>query len=171
MERTRKKDIVVAAGGLGREIASVLTKYFDQEYEFIGFVDDGLKKGSEVNSYPVLGGLQLLKNSDEKYRVFIGIGNPQVNYKIIDDLEIDDSPLEFPNLISPNAHLHNEHTIKMGVGNILCDGLIITTNISIGDFNLLNLATTIGHDALIGNYCSLKPSVNINGGALEIMSM
>ena len=41
----------------------------------------------------------------------------------------------------------------------------MTTNITIGNFNLFNLSSTFGHDASIADFCSIMPGVNISGGA------
>lgn len=40
---------------------------------------------------------------------------------------------------------------------------MITTNIRIGDFVVLNLQCTVGHDSIIKDYSSLMPSVNVSG--------
>ena len=39
-------------------------------------------------------------------------------------------------------------------------------NISLGNFNLLNVFTQLGHDSKIGNYNIIMPSVNISGGVV-----
>lgn len=39
----------------------------------------------------------------------------------------------------------------------------ITVNVNLGDFVIVNLNSTIGHDVRISNFCSLMPSVNISG--------
>src|SRR5690606_3619382 len=53
--------------------------------------------------------------------------------------------------------------IRMGVGNIICHNSILTTNIDLGDFNIINLNCTIGHDSYIKNYVTLSPAVNVSG--------
>jgi acetyltransferase-like isoleucine patch superfamily enzyme len=42
---------------------------------------------------------------------------------------------------------------------------MITTNIVVGRHVLLNLGCTIGHDAVLGDFSSLMPQVNLGGGS------
>ena len=40
---------------------------------------------------------------------------------------------------------------------------MVTTNVLIKDFVILNLQCTVGHDTVIEDYASFMPSVNISG--------
>jgi UDP-3-O-[3-hydroxymyristoyl] glucosamine N-acyltransferase len=51
----------------------------------------------------------------------------------------------------------------MGQGNFICAGTIITSNVTIGSHVHLNLHTTVGHDAIIGDFVTTAPNVNISG--------
>ena len=53
--------------------------------------------------------------------------------------------------------------IKIGEGSIICAGTILTTNLVFGKFTQLNLLTTIGHDTILGDFCTTGPGVNISG--------
>jgi sugar O-acyltransferase (sialic acid O-acetyltransferase NeuD family) len=163
MAVTKQKIVVVGAGGLGREIAAMLNSYFSNQYDLMGFVDDAKQAHDTVNGMYILGGVDWLLKQ-ENLRVVIGIGNPQIKRKIVEQLALN-CGLNYPNLIHPHARLHARSFIQIGKGNVITDGCILTTNISLGNFNLINLNTTIGHDAVIGNYCSIMPGVNISGGA------
>ena len=70
--------------------------------------------------------------------------------------------LNFPSLIHPNVLIGSDEVI-IGNGCIICASNIITVNISIGNFVILNLGCTVGHDTRIGDYCSFMPAVNISG--------
>ena len=50
----------------------------------------------------------------------------------------------------------------MGKGNIVCAGNILTVDITLGDFNIINLDCTVGHDAVLHSYVTVYPSVNIS---------
>ena len=52
--------------------------------------------------------------------------------------------LEFPNIIDPSVQMSER--ITMGKGNIICAGNILTVDIALGDFNIINLDCTVGHD-------------------------
>lgn len=53
--------------------------------------------------------------------------------------------------------------VEFGEGCIICAGNIITVDIKIGNHVIVNLDCTIGHDAKIGDYSTVLPSVNISG--------
>lgn len=162
-----KTEIVVfGAGGFGREVAAMLRySALNEEYEILGFVDDGLEAGTAVNGMVVLGNTEYLLRVSNPMAVVMGIGEPAVRRKVIDKLNVNKN-LHWPNIVHPMARLHDPANIRMGEGNIVCDGNIITTNVMLGDFNIINLSCTLGHDAVLGSYCSLMPTVNVSGGAI-----
>ena len=51
----------------------------------------------------------------------------------------------------------------MGKGNILCAGTILTADIVLKDFVILNLDCTVGHDVQLESYVTVYPSANISG--------
>ena len=53
--------------------------------------------------------------------------------------------------------------VQLGIGNILMPYTTYTADVVLGNFNMINIGSTIGHDAQIGNYNSIFPSVNISG--------
>jgi sugar O-acyltransferase (sialic acid O-acetyltransferase NeuD family) len=67
---------------------------------------------------------------------------------------------KFWNYISPRAYVGE---LEMGTGNFICAGVIITSNVKIGNHVHLNLNTTIGHDVVLGDFVTTAPSVNISG--------
>lgn len=158
-----EKIIVLGAGGFGREIAAMLKTYFAEDYHVVGFVDDGAEVNTQVNTLSVLGGTDWLAQQ-ENLSVVFGIGAPQIKRALYEQLKTNAS-LNFPNLIHPKARMHAPSFIEMGVGNVVTDNCVFTTNIKIGSFNLFNLNTTIGHDVVVENFCSIMPGVNISGGA------
>lgn len=52
---------------------------------------------------------------------------------------------------------------KIGIGNIFCQGSILTTGITIGNHCQFNLQTSVGHDCKIGDYVTCAPKVSISG--------
>lgn len=162
------KTIIIGAGGLGREVAATIQNYLNDHFELLGFVDDGVEAGKLINDIAVLGGVEWLQQQEGELAIVFGIGSPRVKKTIFEKLE--SRSFLFPTIIHPNARIHDRQFVKMGRGNIISDGTIITTNVSLGDFNLINLSCTIGHDAAIGDFCSIMPGVNISGGA-ELKSL
>lgn len=56
--------------------------------------------------------------------------------------------------------------VEIGIGTIICAGSIITTNIYIGNHVIINLICTIGHDAIIKDFCTLHPGINVSGNVI-----
>lgn len=57
---------LIGAGGLGREIAVTLSHpIFQNKYLIAGFIDDKQKPGTLINTIPVLGNLEWLKNQKQ----------------------------------------------------------------------------------------------------------
>lgn len=157
------KDIViVGAGGFGREVKTIIdaVNKGKKTYNFLGFYDDGIEKGTQVNQYPVLGKLSDLNALQQETAVVLGIGNPIVKSNIIASLT--NTFLDFPTLIHPNVVI-SEDEVAIGKGTVICAGSILTCNIRIGEFVTLNLMCSVGHDTTIGNYASFMPAVNISG--------
>lgn len=157
------KDIVIiGAGGFGREVKVLLDDINKTQptYIFKGFYDDGVKMGSLVNGFNVLGGISDLNDVSTSIQVVVAIGAPDTKRKIIEQL--NNPHLEFPTLIHPSV-ICSDDIVSIGKGCIICAGNIITCNIEIQDFVILNLMCTVGHDTTIKKYASFMPSVNISG--------
>lgn len=157
------KDIAIfGAGGFGREVKTIIDAINKSEpsYNFIGFYDDGIEKGTIVNGFPVLGGIQELNEVSSELSLIISIGDPRIKENILN--KIENSFIKFPTIIHPNASISSDD-VQIGKGTIICEGTIITCNIKIGDFVIFNLMCTVGHDTTIDNYCAFMPSVNISG--------
>ena len=157
------KDIViVGAGGFGREVKTIIDAINanSKTYNFLGFYDDTIAKGTLINNAPILGNLNDLNALNTTVGVLLGIGDPISKSKIIEFLK--NELLYFPTIIHPSVII-SQDDVTIDNGCIICAGTIITCNIKLGKFVTLNLMCTVGHDTTIGDYCSFMPSVNISG--------
>ena len=156
-----KKNLVVfGAGGLGREVVSMLKAL--HQWEVKGFYDDGKAIGELIGGIPVLGSINELLSVEENIAVVIAIGNPAIKMKVAERLSAN-SFLTFPTLIHPNAIIQDSASVTFGEGSIIAAGAILTTGIYIGRHVLLNLNCTVGHDVDVGDYSSIMPGANIAG--------
>lgn len=129
-----KNIAIFGAGGFGREVKTIIdaiNKQIPNTYNFIGFYDDGIKKDTVVNGFPVLGGVEDFNNVISDLELVIAIGDSAVKKKIIE--KIDNEFISFPSLIHPKASISSDD-VKLGKGCIICEGTIITCNIIIGNF-------------------------------------
>lgn len=156
------KDLVVyGAGGMGRELMWQLNDSAAPKYNILGFIDDDPEKhGKIINGYPIVGDTDWLLEKSSEICVAVAIGNPEVRRSIVEKLKTN-SNIVFPNIIAPDAKISG--FVEMGEGCIICYGNIITVNVKIGDFFLLNRCCTVGHDCVIGDYVTLNPMVSVSG--------
>lgn len=160
-----KKIAIIGAGGFGREVKTLIDSInkVNPTYHFVGFYDDGFEKGSLVNGYPVLGGVAEVNDVPDSLAIAIAIGDPKTKFALFSKIKND--KIYFPTLIHPNV-LISDDFVTIGSGCIICAGCIITCNIVIQDFVILNLMCTVGHDTTLSSYSSFMPSVNISGEVL-----
>ncbi len=157
------KDIVIiGAGGFGREVKTIIDaiNLIEPTYNFKGYYDDGFVKGTLINNYQILGGISDLNNLNLSIEVVIAIGTPSVKKNII--LQLKNKNIQYPILIHPSV-ICSIDSVFIGKGSIICAGSILTCNINLGNFVILNLMCTVGHDTIVKDYVSFMPSVNISG--------
>lgn len=154
---------IFGVGGFGREVLALLKDInkVKPTWNIVGFFDDGHEKGELINGYPVLGKTEELNRWRTPISLAVSIGNPKVKKNIID--RISNPLVDYPTLIHPLAWIGEKEYVEMGKGCIVCAGTLITTNIKIGDFVILNLGCTVGHDTVIGDCAAFMPSVNVSG--------
>ncbi|NIF04299.1 acetyltransferase [Chryseobacterium sp. Tr-659] len=156
-----KKIAIIGAGGFGREVKMLIDhiNQKEKEFEVLGFYDDK-HYDHDINGVPYLGKIEKINEVTDPLCIAVAIGDPKTKKKIIQG--INNTNIEFPTLIHPSVIIGQDNT-KIGKGNIICAGVIITVDIKIEDFVILNLSCTVGHDTVIKNYSSFMPTVNISG--------
>jgi sugar O-acyltransferase (sialic acid O-acetyltransferase NeuD family) len=157
----RAKLVIYGAGGFGREVKSMLPHVQDQ-YDLLGFLDDGLAVETVVDGVPVLGGLDWLENQAGEILMVLAMGDPKAKANIARQLQRNKN-LKYPVLIHSKAHVQDDKRIALGEGTIIGAGSVLTTGITIGKHVLINLNATIGHDTVIGNFTSIMPGVHVSG--------
>jgi sugar O-acyltransferase (sialic acid O-acetyltransferase NeuD family) len=156
----KKAVYIYGAGGLGREIAALIS--FLPEWEVAGFIDDVVSQKNFIDGIPCVGDRSFLTQKRDKKNVVVGIGNPLNRWKLVNYLK-DITSVQYPVLVHPSAQLLNKKMIQIGAGTIISAGCVLTTSIAVGSHVLINLNTTIGHDTTIGNATAIMPGVNIAG--------
>jgi sugar O-acyltransferase (sialic acid O-acetyltransferase NeuD family) len=155
---------VYGAGGLGRETALMIEQinaFTPGRWNFIGFFDDGKKVNDTVDDYPVLGGIAELKTLKQKLSVVLAIADPSIRKNLAGSIR--NPAIDFPVLVHPSVLAGSTKFNTIGQGSIIAAGNILTTQVSIGEFVIVNLSCTIGHDVHIGPYSTLMPGCSISG--------
>lgn len=151
--------LIYGAGGLGRELWSWIRHL--EGYEVIGFLDDILPRNSVVKDLKVLGSSDVLYSLDGNVCVVLAFGDP--DGKESKARALNKRNVKFPVIRHPASIVQDPESVKIGEGTIICAGSVLTTDISIGQHNLINLNCTVGHDSRTGDFCSLMPGVNVSG--------
>jgi sugar O-acyltransferase (sialic acid O-acetyltransferase NeuD family) len=157
------QDIAIyGAGGLGREIRAYL-RASDPEgrmWNFSGFVDDGKPKGTLVGDSKIWGDKITLTSTTKPTAVLMGIASPAAKASIY--AELSRNPyLTFPILIHPLAHVEPSAVLKEGT--IISPHCDISIDVALGLCVFFNVGTQIGHDSVLGDFCSVMPHVDISG--------
>ena len=131
----------------GRGIAHIENK--------IVFVDKKLNQNNFFLNCPLL--LEDEFDSDN-FQVIVAVGNPFVRKEIINKLSKN---THFPIIIHPTA-LINE-SVNLGMGVVILPYSIISCDVSIGDFCILDRGVQIGHDCKIADYVHVSPVAILSG--------
>jgi sugar O-acyltransferase (sialic acid O-acetyltransferase NeuD family) len=159
----KKRLYIAGAGGFGREVAAWARDFCAAtgDHELAGFLDDN--RGA-LNGVPsdlrVVGSVdsQRFESSDH---VFVAICEPRVKMQIVEKLQ---GRVQFATIIHPTAVIGSH--CRIGVGSILCPGVALTTNVTIGEHVHLNLSVSVGHDSQIGSFSTLNSHVDVTGAVI-----
>jgi sugar O-acyltransferase (sialic acid O-acetyltransferase NeuD family) len=159
----KQRLFVIGAGGFGREVYCWLrqTPEWDKLWRFAGFLTE--------NEFPPLPkdfpgsvvGHPLRFDLIREDQIVIAIGDSAARLRIAAALR--DRGVSFPVVRHPSSIMG--FGCHIGAGCILCPGTVITTNVTLEDFVIVNLNSTIGHDVRVGAGTTLSCHVDITGGA------
>ena len=155
-----KRIFIFGTSGFSREvndIAAVLG------YEGIFIAEDELDRQQFDGDQEVITEDQAATYRGEAFA--IGIGDNAVRKKIASRYA---SELSFPTLIHPSATFGRRQfeMAECTQGSIICAGVRVTNNVVFGNFCIVNLNATIGHDVVLENYVNIAPGANISGNVL-----
>lgn len=154
--------VVISAGGFARETVWVAERMNLQypQWNILGYVDDGKEAGTLVDGYPVLGSLDWLRNQAGPIWAVCAIGTSSVRRKVWERLEGCPN-LRHATLVDPAAVIGKDAAI--GEGSIVCAGAVLTVGVELGRHCIVNLGCMLGHDAALGDFCTLHPRVDLSG--------
>lgn len=158
------KDLIIfGASGFGREVAWAVERInaVVPTWNLLGFMDDADDiQGTQINGYTVLGKTNDVIKYPDAYFV-CAVGAARVREKIINNMKSVNPGIKFGTVIDPSVEMSS--LVSIGEGTIICAHSIITINIEIGSHVIINLDCTIGHDAVLKDFVTLYPSVNVSG--------
>ena len=137
------KKALIGYGGHAREVMAQMG------VKLTCFVDD---KYVDNDTLP------LSQFDPTKYIVMVAVADSKDRYNIIQRLPKE---TQFFTFIHPTALLMED--VEIGEGSFIGAYSILTTNIKIGKYAILNRGNHIGHDCIIGNYFSAMPGSIVSG--------
>lgn len=159
--------VIIGAGGFGREVLDVFDDVAahgglpDPGIEFLGFIDDGTPDLDVLAALGArhLGGQEALATLPAGTYYAVGIGDGAARRRMCHRAEAAG--------LRPLTLIHSTAThgrcASIGEGAIVCAGVRITTNVTVGKQVHINLNCSIGHDAVLGDFTSINPLSAISG--------
>lgn len=153
---------LVGAGGFGREVmplarAQLAPLVARGEAELV-FVVEGEPPSPVVNGARVISLQQFLSYPGPRY-FNVAIGSGEARERIASDCETQGAkPFS---IIAATAIMLDE--VELGEGAIICDFVMLLSNVKIGRFFHANIYSYVAHDCVIGNFVTFAPRVACNG--------
>lgn len=160
--------VIIGAGGFGRETLDVvraqnLSRTMGTSYDVLGVVD----------SFPSEANLERLRNLQVPYlgtetdwfdknlgaSYLVGVGDPTDRQKI--SRRFDSAGHRPGKAVHPSAVIGSASSIAPGA--VICAGVQISTNVSLGQHVHVNPNATIGHDTVLEDFVSVNPGAIISG--------
>jgi len=160
-----KSVVIVGAGDFGREVLEIFKDQnkISETWNILGFIDENeLLRGKIINNYPILGGLDWLKeHNDDNLGCVVAINTCEKRKQMIGRLQ--EIGTNFYNIIHPSVIITD--FVELGEDVIIQAGSMLAVNSRIGDHVHINVHGLIGHDAIVGNYCTIGPKAGLMGYA------
>jgi len=160
-----KKLIIIGGIGNGTVVSSALEDIVraDPEWELIGWLNDNMKVGEELNGFPVLGtvGDASRFNSKDCYFIYTLVSVKHAYERIQKLQRLGITEEKFATLKHPTAVV--SRNVKLGYGVILMPGVIISPDVTIGNHTQLYANSFVGHNTTIGSYCFVANNASVGG--------
>jgi len=153
--------VVVGAGDFGREVAAwIRSDAVFLNGDTVYFIDDNPQA---LSRHPHLVG-QLIGP--------ISSFSPAPGDRIVVGTSSPDTKVHFAELLTTRAASFTtfvHHSVIradssfIGEGSVICPNVVIASDARIGGLATLNIGSTVGHDAIVGDYASIMSHVDVMG--------
>jgi sugar O-acyltransferase (sialic acid O-acetyltransferase NeuD family) len=153
--------LLVAAGGLAREVLVAVRA----SRAFVGdlrVLDDAPQTwGGELNGVPVAGGLEEVKRY-EGHEVVVCAGRGTVRRDLVARLsELGVTPERYATVVHPSVQV--PPSCEVGRGSVLLAGVALTADVHVGDHVVAMPNVTLTHDDHVSDYATLCSGVSLGG--------
>lgn len=147
-------NIIMGAGDFAREVYEY-HKFL--KIPVYGFYDE-VTESSSLRDLPIYKNLNQIPEIN-KCLFVAGTGNPIVNKKFSNLIEKNN--LNFSKPIICDSYIGEN--VLIGDGSVVCPKSVLTCDIDIGKFCVINISTTIGHDCILEDFVVLSPNCSLSG--------
>jgi sugar O-acyltransferase (sialic acid O-acetyltransferase NeuD family) len=157
-----KNVVVIGTGGHAKVIIDIIEK--GKDYNIVGLVDRFRNVGERTLDYQVLGkeeDLPMLKERCSLMGLVVAIGDNYARSKVVERVMSICPKLEFVTAIHPHTDWGRDSSA--GEGTVIMANVSVDPCVSIGRFCILNTASSIAHDSVMGDFSSFGPRASTGG--------
>jgi len=160
-----KRLVIYGAGGHGSSLAALVRS--SEDYEIIGFLDDGIREGALVDGLPVLGGVDKLPELyQDGIRLVIngvgGIGDLPARLSVYENLA--NACFYCPTVIHKTAFI--EESAELADGVQVFPLAYVGVRVQVGYGSIINTGAILSHDCNLDPYANLSPGAILAGGVV-----
>ena len=155
--------LIFGVGGMGRDTLWLAQRINQVKptWNILGFLDDSpAAQGKTINGCPVLGTIEAVAAYPNAYLV-CAIGSSAVRRRLTEKMKALNPAARFATLIDPDAIVAD--TAEIGQGVVICARNYVSVNSTVRDYCLIGAGCTVGHDAVLEEFVTLYPGVNVSG--------
>jgi len=149
--------VLVGGGAFARELVGWLR--LDQPSAVVrGYLGAHEEPGMARYSLPWLGTVEQYTPAPTD-RLLMAIGDPAAKRQVVETLA--QRRAEFASFTHSSAVIHPGAVLGRGV--VVCPNGVVSADADVGDFVCINLASTVGHDVVLGAFSTLSAHVDLTG--------
>lgn len=155
--------VIYGCGGHGRSLAALIRQC--EDFQIVGFLDDGMAVGAEVDGLPVLGGGEKLQDLAQRgIRMAVngvgGVGDLPSRLKVYNLLA--KSGFHCPTVVHTTAFLEENAALADGIQ--VYPFAYIGVGVQVGFGCIINTGAIVSHDCILAPYVNLSPGATLAGG-------
>lgn len=165
----RRELVIIGAGGFGAIVASVardinanMANHLPAPWNIIGYADsDAAKRGTRHEGYLVHGTLEDAARDFQGRELwfFCAIGENNARANVARSAE--ELGWKPATLIHPTAIVAGN--VEVGAGSYIGPLSVTSVNTKIGAHAIIDMHVSIGHDAVLKDFCAVYPGARISG--------
>lgn len=160
--------VIVGSSGHARVVIDIVEQ--ERKLNIVGLIDRFRDVGEQTFGYTILGKEEELPQLVEEHcleGVIVAIGDNFVRSLVVNRVSELCPQLEYKCALHPKAVVASG--VSIGAGTVVMAGAVVNPGCSVGRFCILNTASSLDHDSVMGDFASLAPGV-VTGGKCHIGS-